>query len=234
LLRLEAIDAYYGDLQALFGVSFEVRGREIVALVGANAAGKTTTLRVISGLVAPRRGRALFDGDDLGRRPAHQRVDLGIVQVPEGRRLFPFMTVMENLLLGAHTERARAERQQSLDYVFTLFPTLAQRRQQLAGSLSGGEQQMCAIARALMAKPRLLMLDEPTLGLAPVLVGRIFETVRTINADGMTVLLVEQNVRQALTLAHRACVLESGRLVLEGAARDLLGDERLKRAYLGM
>jgi branched-chain amino acid transport system ATP-binding protein len=234
LLRLEGVDAYYGDLQALFGVSLEVRDKEIVALVGANAAGKTTTIRVISGLVAPRRGRALFNGEDLGRVAAHRRVDLGIVTVPEGRRLFPFMTVRENLLLGAHTARARAERERTLEYVYSLFPVLAERRSQLAGSLSGGEQQMCAIGRALMARPRLLMLDEPTLGLAPVLVGRIFETVRTINADGVTVLLVEQNVRQALTLAHRACVLESGRLVLEGPARDLLGDERLKRAYLGM
>jgi branched-chain amino acid transport system ATP-binding protein len=234
LLRLEAVDAYYGDLQALFGVSLEVREKEIVALVGANAAGKTTTLRVISGLLPPRRGRVLFQGDDLSRLPAHRRVDLGIVQVPEGRRLFPFMTVRENLLLGAHTVSARAERRPSLDYILSLFPVLAERHHQLAGSLSGGEQQMCAIGRALMARPRLLMLDEPTLGLAPVLVGRIFETVRTINRDGVTVLLVEQNVRQALTLAHRACVLESGRLVLDGAARDLLGDERLKRAYLGL
>jgi branched-chain amino acid transport system ATP-binding protein len=234
LLRLDAVDAFYGDLQALFGVSFEVHDAEIVALVGANAAGKTTTIRVISGLVPPRHGRVLFHGDDLGRVPAHQRVDFGIVQVPEGRRLFPFMSVMENLLLGAHTSRARAERPRTLDYVFSLFPVLAERRAQLAGSLSGGEQQMCAIGRALMARPQMLMLDEPTLGLAPVLVARIFETVRTINADGVTVLLVEQNVRQALTLAHRACVLESGRLVLAGPARDLLGDERLKRAYLGL
>jgi branched-chain amino acid transport system ATP-binding protein len=234
LLTLDGIDAFYGDLQALFGVSLEVREKEIVALVGANAAGKTTTIRVISGLVTPRRGRALFNGDDLARVAAHRRVDLGIVQVPEGRRLFPFMTVAENLVLGAHPGRARAERDRSLEYVWSLFPVLAERRTQLAGSLSGGEQQMCAIGRALMARPRLLMLDEPTLGLAPVLVAKIFETVRTINADGVTVLLVEQNVRQALTVAHRACVLESGHLVLHGPARDLLGDERLKRAYLGM
>jgi branched-chain amino acid transport system ATP-binding protein len=234
LLRLEGVDAFYGDLQALFGVSFEVRDKEIVALVGANAAGKTTSIRVASGLVTPRGGRVLFNGADLGSVPAHQRVDLGIVQVPEGRRLFPFMTVRENLLLGAHTERARAERERTFAYVLALFPVLGERAHQLAGSLSGGEQQMCAIGRALMARPRLLMLDEPTLGLAPVLVGRIFETVRTINADGVTILLVEQNVRQALTLAHRACVLESGRLVLDGPARELLGDERLKRAYLGL
>ena len=234
MLRLEGIDAFYGDLQALFGVSLELRDGEIVALVGANAAGKTTTIRVVSGLVAPRRGRVVFDDDDLGSIPAHRRVELGIVQVPEGRRLFPFMSVAENLLLGAHTDRARADRAHTLDYVYALFPVLAERGGQLAGSLSGGEQQMCAIGRALMGRPRVLMLDEPTLGLAPVLVRRIFETVRTINADGVTVLLVEQNVRQALTLAHRACVLESGRLVLHGPARELLGDERLKRAYLGL
>jgi branched-chain amino acid transport system ATP-binding protein len=234
LLRLEGIDAYYGDLQALFAVSLEVRDKEVVALVGANAAGKSTTLRVISGLVTPRRGRVLFEGEDLSTVPGHHRVDRGIVQVPEGRRLFPFMTVAENLLLGAHTPRGRAARADTLAQVYALFPVLADRAAQLAGSLSGGEQQMCAIGRALMARPRLLMLDEPTLGLAPVLVARIFETVRTINGSGVTVLLVEQNVRQALTVADRAFVLESGHLVLEGPARDLLGDERLKRAYLGL
>jgi branched-chain amino acid transport system ATP-binding protein len=234
LLRLEAIDTYYGDLQALAGVGFEVREGEIVALVGANAAGKSTTLRVISGLVAPRHGRVLLGDADLTAVPAHMRVERGIVHVPEGRRLFPFMTITENLLLGAHAARARAERDRTLEYVYGLFPVLKDRATQLAGSLSGGEQQMCAIGRALMARPRVLMLDEPTLGLAPVLVARIFETVRAINADGMTVLLVEQNVRQALALAHRACVLESGRLVLEGPARELAGDERLRRAYLGM
>ena len=234
MLRLEGIDAFYGDLQALSDVSLEVREKEIVALVGANAAGKSTTLRVISGLVAPRRGRVLLNDEDLTGVPAHKRVDRGIVQVPEGRHLFPFMTVAENLLLGAHADRARGERDRTLAHVYGLFPVLSERRTQLAGSLSGGEQQMCAIGRALMARPRVLMLDEPTLGLAPVLVARIFDTVRTINGQGVTVLLVEQNVRQALTLAHRACVLESGRLVLEGQARELLGDERLKRAYLGL
>jgi branched-chain amino acid transport system ATP-binding protein len=234
LLTLEGIDAYYGDLQALYGVSLEVEQGRVFALVGANAAGKSTTLRVISGLVAPRGGRVVFDGQDLTHVPAHQRVDLGIVQVPEGRRLFPFMSVAENLLLGAHPPRARAARDATLRYVYTLFPVLEERRDQLAGSLSGGEQQMCAIGRALMSRPRVLMLDEPTLGLAPVLVARIFETVRTINGDGMTILLVEQNVRQALTLAHRAAVLESGHLVLTGQGPELLGDDRLKRAYLGL
>ena len=234
MLRLEGIDAFYGDLQALYDVSLEVEQGRVFALVGANAAGKSTTLRVISGLVTPRRGRVVLDGQDLTPVPAHQRVDLGIVQVPEGRRLFPFMSVTENLLLGAHTARARAERDATLKYVYTLFPVLAERRTQLAGSLSGGEQQMCAIGRALMARPRVLMLDEPTLGLAPVLVKRIFDTVRTINADGMTIMLVEQNVRQALTLAQRAAVLESGHLVLHGQGAALLADDRLKRAYLGM
>jgi branched-chain amino acid transport system ATP-binding protein len=234
LLRLDGIDAFYGDLQALFSVSLDVRDKEIVALVGANAAGKSTTLRVISGLVAPRHGRVVFGDEELTPTPAHRRVDRGIVQVPEGRHLFPFMTVTENLLLGAHNPRGRDARERTLAYVYSLFPVLRDRRAQLAGSLSGGEQQMCAIGRALMARPRLLMLDEPTLGLAPVLVGKIFETVRAINADGVTVLLVEQNVRQALTVADRACVLESGHLVLAGPARELLGDERLKRAYLGM
>ncbi|PYM20667.1 MAG: ABC transporter ATP-binding protein [Candidatus Rokuibacteriota bacterium] len=234
MLRLEGIDAFYGDLQALYDVSLEVEQGRVFALVGANAAGKSTTLRVISGLVTPRRGRVVLDGQDLTTVPAHARVDLGVVQVPEGRRLFPFMSVTENLLLGAHTPRARAERDATLKYVYTLFPVLAERRGQLAGSLSGGEQQMCAIGRALMARPRVLMLDEPTLGLAPVLVKRIFDTVRTINADGMTIMLVEQNVRQALTLAQRAAVLESGHLVLHGQGAALLADERLKRAYLGM
>ena len=234
MLKLEGIDAYYGDLQALYGVSFEVEQGRVFALVGANAAGKSTTLRVISGLVTPRQGRVVLDGTDLTHVPAHQRVDLGIVQVPEGRRLFPFMSVAENLLLGAHSPRGRAARDETLRSVYTLFPVLEERKGQLAGSLSGGEQQMCAIGRALMSRPRVLMLDEPTLGLAPVLVARIFETVRTINGSGMTILLVEQNVRQALTLAHSAAVLESGHLVLSGQGRELLGDDRLKRAYLGL
>ena len=234
MLTLEGVDAFYGDLQALHDVSLEVRPGELVALVGANAAGKTTTLRVISGTLGARGGRVMFDGQDLAAVPAHSRVARGIVQVPEGRRLFPFMTVRENLLLGAHAPSARAEQDRSLEYVLRLFPMLEERATQLAGSLSGGEQQMCAIGRALMARPRLLMLDEPTLGIAPVLVQRIFETVAAINRDGVTVLLVEQNVRRALALANRAVVLENGRVVLAGPARELLADERLKKAYLGL
>ena len=234
MLTLEGVDAFYGDLQALHEVSLEVRAGELMALVGANAAGKTTTLRVISGTLPARGGRVLFEGQDLAAMPAHLRVAQGIVQVPEGRRLFPFMTVHENLLLGAHAPQARAQQEASLDYVLRLFPVLKDRATQLAGSLSGGEQQMCAIGRALMARPRLLMLDEPTLGIAPVLVQRIFETVAAINRDGVTVLLVEQNVRRALALAHRAVALENGRVVLSGPARELLADDRLKKAYLGM
>ena len=234
MLTLEGVDAFYGDLQALHGVSLEVRAGELMALVGANAAGKTTTLRVISGTLPARGGRVLFEGQDLATMPAHLRVAQGIVQVPEGRRLFPFMTVHENLLLGAHAPQARAQQDASLDYVLRLFPVLKDRATQLAGSLSGGEQQMCAIGRALMARPRLLMLDEPTLGIAPVLVQRIFETVAAINRDGVTILLVEQNVRRALALAHRAVALENGRVVLSGPARELLADDRLKKAYLGM
>ena len=234
MLTLEGVDAFYGDLQALHAVSLEVRAGELMALVGANAAGKTTTLRVISGTLGARGGRVVFDGQDLAAVPAHARVARGIVQVPEGRRLFPFMTVRENLLLGAHAPSARAEQDRSLEYVLRLFPVLEERAAQLAGSLSGGEQQMCAIGRALMARPRLLMLDEPTLGIAPVLVQRIFETVAAINRDGVTVLLVEQNVRRALALANRAVVLENGRVVLAGPARELLADERLKKAYLGL
>jgi branched-chain amino acid transport system ATP-binding protein len=191
-------------------------------------------LRVISGLLAPRQGQIIFEERPIERLPAHARVGLGIVQVPEGRRLFPFLTVRENLLLGAHPPAARARRQETLAHVFELFPLLAERQSQLSSSLSGGEQQMCAIGRALMAQPRVLMLDEPTLGLAPLMVRLIFDTVRTINEAGVTILLVEQNVQHTLSIASQAYVLESGRVVLAGPGRELLGDERLRRAYLGM
>ena len=234
MLRLEGVDAFYGDLQALFGVSLDVPAGGIFALVGANAAGKSTTLRVVSGLVTPRHGRVLFDGEELARVPAARRVDLGIVQVPEGRRLFPFMTVRENLLLGAHPRRARGERDATLSYVYRLFPVLQERASQLAGSLSGGEQQMCAIGRGLMACPRLLMLDEPSLGLAPVIVRAIFEALARINQEGMTVLLVEQNVRRSLELSHRAYVLDNGRTTLEGSGAALLASPHVKQAYLGL
>jgi branched-chain amino acid transport system ATP-binding protein len=214
-------------------VSLEVRTGEIVTLIGSNGAGKTTTLRAICGLLPLRGGRVELDGASVGGLPPSAVVAGGIAHVPEGRQLFPSMTVLENLELGARTPESRRRHTETLDRVFALFPRLAERRRQLAGTLSGGEQQMTAIGRALMARPRLLMLDEPSLGLAPVVVTAIFENLRAINADGVTVLLVEQNVLRALRLAHRGYVLENGTIVLEGPAERLLADERIKRAYLG-
>ena len=234
MLTLERIDAFYGDLQALHGVSLDVREGEIVALVGANAAGKTTTLRVISGTLGARAGRVLFGGLDLGRVPAHERVDRGIVQVPEGRRLFPFMTVRENLLLGAHPAKARAEQEKSLAQVLGLFPILGERERQLAGSLSGGEQQMCAIGRGLMSRPSLLLIDELSLGLAPLVVDNLLALIAEINRKGTTVLLVEQDVQVALEHAHRGYVLETGRIVQSNTAPLLLEDPRIRQAYLGL
>ncbi len=233
LLRLEGVEIAYGDMLAVRGVSLAVHPGELVALIGGNGAGKTTTLRAIAGLLRPRRGIIEFDGARIDGLPPAAVVGRGIAHVPEGRQLFPSMTVRENLELGAQTPAARRERARTLETVFTLFPRLAERQRQLAGSLSGGEQQMCAVGRALMARPRLLMLDEPSLGLAPVVVGAIFDNLVRINRDGTTVLLVEQNVLQALRLSHRAYVLENGTVVLEGACERLLADERIKRAYLG-
>ena len=233
LLRLEGIEAGYGDMTAVRGVSLEVRAGEIVALIGSNGAGKTTTLRAISGLIPLRRGVVELDGRRLyGHTPA-AIVTGGVAHVPEGRQLFPTMTVLENLELGARTAESRRLREETLGRVFTLFPHLAERKKQLAGTLSGGEQQMTAIGRALMARPRLLMLDEPSLGLAPVMVASIFENLARINRDGVTILLVEQNVPRALRLSHRAYVLENGTIALEGASPRLLADEGIKRAYFG-
>jgi branched-chain amino acid transport system ATP-binding protein len=234
MLTVQNITANYGDLQVLHEVSLEVRQSEIVTVVGANGAGKTTTINAICGQVECRAGSIRFLDQAMHTFPAHRRVEMGLVQVPEGRRLFAFMTVQENLDLGCYTQRARKEKQASLERVLVLFPVLRMRLRQLAGTLSGGEQQMLAIARSLMALPLLLILDEPTLGLAPRLVAQVFEIVQAINQQGVTVLLVEQNVRHALELAHRGYVLENGRVVLQGGGRELLGDERLKRAYLGM
>jgi len=234
MLRVRNITAHYGDLQVLHEVSLEVHDSEIVTIVGANGAGKTTTINAICGMVACGAGSIQFRDQPMHLLAAHRRVQMGLVQVPEGRRLFAFMTVQENLDLGCYTQRARKEKEASLERVLILFPVLKTRLRQLAGTLSGGEQQMLAIARSLMALPLLLILDEPTLGLAPRLVAQVFEIVRAINRQGVTVLLVEQNVRHALELAHRGYVLENGRVVLHGAGRDLLLDERLKRAYLGL
>ena len=234
LLELDDIAAHYGRVQALEGVSLRVEEGEIVTLIGANGAGKTTTLAVVSGLLAPSSGSVRLDGGDLAGVEAHRRVAMGICQAPEGRRVFPGMTVMENLEMGAYARRAkRAALQPDLDRVFHLFPRLAERRDQAGGTLSGGEQQMLAMGRALMARPRLLLLDEPSMGLAPKLVAQIFDIVTEINAQGTTVLLVEQNAAQALHRATRAYVLEAGRIVRSAEAAALLDDESVKAAYLG-
>jgi branched-chain amino acid transport system ATP-binding protein len=234
MLRVDEVEVSYGQLQALWGVTFEVKEREIVALVGANGAGKTTLLKTISGLLRPKTGAVLLDGDRLDRRTTVEIVERGVVHVPEGRKLFPEMTVLDNLLLGAFGRTARPRISERLEQVYTVFPRLRERRKQLAGTLSGGEQQMVAIGRGLMAGPRILMLDEPSLGLAPILVEEMFAVVERINAAGVTVLLVEQNTAHALAIAHRAFVLESGRVVLAGTGNELLRNEGVRQAYLGM
>ena len=233
LLVLEGVDAFYGSIQALRGVSLEVRRGEVVTLIGANGAGKSTTLRTISGLNRPRPGRIVFDGQDIARLPPHEVVRRGIAHSPEGRRLFPRMSVVENLEIGAFGRGVRADHADDLDRVYQLFPRLHERRAQKAGTLSGGEQQMVAMGRALMARPRLLLLDEPSMGLAPLVVERIFEVIREINAQGTTILLVEQNALAALEAAGRGYVMETGRIALSGEAAQLLGDERVQRTYLG-
>ncbi len=233
LLRIENLHTYYGHVHALKGIDLEVGEGEIVTLIGANGAGKSTTLRTISGLVRPREGRIEFNGHVLNHVPAHRIVQMGVCHVPEGRRIFTTLTVMENLMMGAYTVKDERTIQENLRRVFDLFPRLAERKNQLGGTLSGGEQQMLTIGRALMARPKLLLLDEPSLGLAPMLVKAIFETIREINARGTTILLVEQNARAALKIAHRAYVLETGRVVLSGPARELMQDERVRKAYLG-
>ena len=234
LLRLEAIEVGYGDVTAVAHVSLEVRPGETVALIGSNGAGKTTTLRAISGLLPLRRGIIEFDGERLDGLSPSQTVARGIAHVPEGRQLFPTMTVLENLELGCRGRASRVRKADTLARVFELFPRLWERRRQVAGTLSGGEQQMCAIGRGLMACPRLLMLGEPSLGLAPVMVKTIFDDLRRINAEGTTILLVEQNVLRSLELSARGYVLENGRITLEGAAVELLGSGHIKQAYLGL
>ena len=233
LLELDDVHVHYGKIEALKGVSFTVDEGEIVTLVGGNGAGKTTTLKTISGLRPVTSGALRFRGDDLKPVPAHRRVELGICQAPEGRAIFPGMSVLENLEMGAYARRDRGSIAADFDRVFTLFPQLAARRKQSGGTLSGGEQQMLAIGRALMARPRLLLLDEPSMGLAPMLVSQIFEIVTEINQQRTTILLVEQNAAQALQRADRAYVLESGRVVKSADARSLLDDESVKAAYLG-
>jgi branched-chain amino acid transport system ATP-binding protein len=234
MLNVGGINVYYGDLQALRDISFSVSEGEIVAIIGSNGAGKTTLLKTISGLLTPRSGTIEFLGKRVDKLRPHQIVDLGIAHVPEGRHLFPKMTVLENLEMGASSHRARKRKDDNLERVYQLFPILKERKNQLAGSLSGGEQQMLAIARGLMSEPKLLMLDEPSLGLSPKMVICIFDMIKTINEDGTTILLVEQNVRHALALAERAYILEVGRVVRSGKGKELLEDDYVKKAYLGI
>jgi branched-chain amino acid transport system ATP-binding protein len=235
LLELKNVHTYYGKIHALKGISLTVENGEIVTLIGSNGAGKSTTLRTISGLLTPKQGEVLFKGTRIDQVPPHQIVQLGIAQSPEGRRIFPRLTVLENLEMGAYLHDTRsASYQEDLERVFTLFPRLRERVSQKGGTLSGGEQQMLAIGRALMTRPQMLLLDEPSMGLAPVLVEQIFEIVKTINGQGMTVLLVEQNALQALSIAHRGYVLQSGEIVLEDEARALSQNESVQKKYLGL
>jgi branched-chain amino acid transport system ATP-binding protein len=234
ILRLDNVHTYYGSIQALKGISLEVRDGEIVTLIGANGAGKSTTLRSINGLNTPREGTIVFQGKDITRRSPHDIVEMGISQSPEGRRLFPRMTVLENLEMGAFQRKDRSSLKADLERVYSLFPRLAERKSQRAGTLSGGEQQMCAIGRALMAEPKLLMLDEPSMGLAPIFVEKIFEIVREINEQGTTILLVEQNALMALDAADRGYVLETGTVALADDAKRLRENEQVQKTYLGI
>jgi branched-chain amino acid transport system ATP-binding protein len=233
VLEVEDIHTFYGSIHALKGISLKVHEGEIVTLIGSNGAGKSTTLRSVNGLIHPRRGRIRFQGQDITRTPPHRVVGMGISQSPEGRKLFPRMSVTENLEMGAFQRKDRSGLAEDMDRVFTLFPRLAERRKQKAGTMSGGEQQMCAIGRALMARPKLLMLDEPSLGLAPIFVQRIFETIVEINRQGTAILLVEQNALMALDVANRGYVLETGHVALEGPAKDLKTNEQVRKTYLG-
>ena len=233
MLEVRDLEVYYGVIQALKGISFDVNQGEIVALIGANGAGKTTTLQTLTGILSPKSGSIVFEGKDLTRTPAHKIVEMGMAHVPEGRRVFADMSVYENLLLGAYTRKDKAEIAESLAGVYKRFPRLEERKGQRAGTLSGGEQQMLAMGRALMSKPRIILMDEPSMGLSPIFVEEVFRIIKEISAEGTTVLLVEQNAKKALTIADRAYVLETGRIVLQGDAKDLLNNESVKKAYLG-
>lgn len=234
VLEVQSVAAAYGDVQALWDVTFSVQEGHVATLLGSNGAGKTTSLRVISGLLAPLSGEVRFRGERISGLTPHRIVELGVIQVPEGRHLWPNLTVEDNLLLGAYSSRARPDRAATLASVYALFPRLAERRSQLAGTLSGGEQQMAAIGRGLMGKPAVLMLDEPSLGLAPILVDEVFRVVTDIAARGVTVLLVEQNVHRALEVAETASVIENGRVVLSKSAKDMADDPNVRSAYLGL
>jgi branched-chain amino acid transport system ATP-binding protein len=234
MLKVDGIDVFYGDLQVLWDVSFEVKEKEILVLVGGNGAGKSTTIRTVSSLISPRKGSVEFDGVRLDKTPPYKVIAHGIVHVPEGRRLFPQMTVEENLIMGTLCREAKAKRLETMEKVYQLFPRLRERKKQMGGTLSGGEQQMLAIGRGLMSLPKLMMFDEPSLGLAPILVQEVFHMVKRVNQEGVTVLLVEQNVKQTLAMCHRAYVLENGRIVLEGEGKALMDDDHVKEAYLGI
>lgn len=233
LLTVENLEVFYGAIQALKGVSFTVHEGEIVSLIGANGAGKTTTLRAISGLV-PNIGQISFAGENLNSVPTYKRVNLGIAQSPEGRGVFPQMSVLENLEMGAYSRKDKAQIKADFEMCYQLFPRLKERLHQMAGTLSGGEQQMLAISRALICRPKLLLLDEPSLGLAPIIVAQIFEIIKKLNAEGMTILLVEQNARMALKISHRAYVLETGRVVMQDSAQNLLNNDEVRKSYLGV
>jgi branched-chain amino acid transport system ATP-binding protein len=234
MLNVNGIDVFYGDLQVLWDVSFHVEEAEILVLVGANGAGKSTTIKTVSSLISPRKGTIEFDGIRLDQTLPHKTIEHGIVHVPEGRRLFPQMSVEENLIMGTLHGEAKAKRFDTMEKVYKLFPRLGERKKQMAGTLSGGEQQMLAVGRGLMSLPKLMMFDEPSLGLAPILVQEIFHMVKRINQEGVTVLLVEQNVKQTLAMCHRAYVLENGRIVLEGEGKTLMDNDHVKEAYLGI
>jgi branched-chain amino acid transport system ATP-binding protein len=234
MLNVSGIDVFYGDLQVLWGVSFEVREKEILVLVGANGAGKSTTLKAISGLLKPRKGTIEFNGVRLDQLSPDRVIGQGVVHVPEARRLFREMSVEENLIMGSLSPDAKKKRYETMDWVYELFPRMKERRKQAAGTLSGGEQQMCAIGRGLMGLPKIMMFDEPSLGLSPILVQEVFEIAKRINKEGVTVLLVEQNVRQTLAMCDRAYVLENGRVVLEGTGKSLMDNPHVKEAYLGI
>ena len=234
MLKVKGIEVFYGDLQALRGVSLEVNQGEIVSIIGSNGAGKSTTLMTISGVLKPKRGEIQLDQDFIHQYPSSKIVSLGIVQIPEGRQLFPTLTVIENLEMGSQFPKAKKVRKETMEWVFKLFPRLDERKNQLAGTLSGGEQQMLAIGRGLMSRPTLLMLDEPSLGLSPILVKAIFDIIKEINQQGTTILLVEQNVFHSLNLSHRGYVLENGSIILSGTGQDLLKNQHLRQSYLGL
>ena len=233
MLEVKNLEVYYGVIQAIKGISFEVNKGEVIALIGANGAGKTTTLHTITGLISLKKGHVIFEGKDITKVPAHKIVSMGMAHVPEGRRVFAELSVYENLRMGAYTRKDKSEIEESLANVYKRFPRLEERKNQMAGTLSGGEQQMLAMGRALMSKPKIILMDEPSMGLSPILVNEIFDIIRAVSESGTTVLLVEQNAKKALAIADRAYVLETGKIVLEGNAKDLLEDDSIKKAYLG-